>query len=57
MAQRTYKLLYKIAYRHNKMWKYARFNVKAGSLKEAKSKVKKSHPKATMLKFVEQLKW
>ena len=57
MAARTYKLHYKIAYRHNKMWKYEVFKVKANNLNEAKAKVRKSHPKATKLEFVQVLKW
>ena len=52
---KTYKLLYKIAYRHSKMWKYDRFVVKADSLSEAKTKIRKSHPKATTLRYVERL--
>ena len=55
-TQKPYMLLYKVAYRNNPMWKYERYDVKATSLKEAKTKIKKSHPKATMLKYQYQVK-
>ena len=49
-----YKLLYKLGYRHGP-WKYARLDVKATSLSAAKTKVKKTHPKATTLIYQYEL--
>ena len=52
--ERTYKLLYEVSYRNNpKPWHiyYGRYNVKATSLSAAKAKVRRTHSKATMLKY------
>ena len=54
--ERTYHLLYKIGYRNNPMWKCDRFKVKASSLKAAKAKVRRTHPKATKLEFQSVIK-
>jgi hypothetical protein len=52
---KNYLLLYKVSYKHNPMWSYKRFSVKATNIAEAKAIVRKNHPKATMLSFVEVL--
>ena len=59
MADRTYHLQYKMGYKHggtyhSPMWKYQVFTVRASSLKAAKAKVKRNHPKATMLEYLRQ---
>ena len=51
MPEKIYRLLYKVGYRHSDLWKYERFDVRAGSLEQAKAKVRRSHPKATKLEF------
>jgi len=58
--EKTYHLQYKVGYKHggayhSPMWKYQVFKVKARSLKEAKAKVKRSHPKATKLEYLRQV--
>lgn len=59
--ERTYKLQYKVAYKHggtyhSPMYKYEVYTVKASSLKAAKAKVRKSHPKATTLQYLKTIK-